>query len=100
MRTIRGIDLDEAGRCYHYHSETDIVALKCQACQTFYACYQCHDSLCDHHFQPMNKNEKCLVQCGACRSLLDWSEYKSGHCPHCCHPFNPKCSLHDSIYFK
>ena len=29
---IYGIQLDQAGRCRHYHSEADVVALRCRQC--------------------------------------------------------------------
>lgn len=30
--TVLGIHLDAAGRCQHYHSKLDVVALKCDLC--------------------------------------------------------------------
>ena len=51
MLKILGLDLDEVGRCSHYHGSNDIVALKCGSCQAFYACYRCHDAICDHSFK-------------------------------------------------
>lgn len=47
---IHGLDLDQAGRCRHYHLAVDVAALKCSRCQKYYACYRCHDALENHHF--------------------------------------------------
>ncbi|EHI75189.1 CHY zinc finger family protein [Streptococcus criceti] len=100
MLEILGLDLDRAGRCQHYHGLNDILALKCRDCQRFYACYQCHDALCNHPFKAMDKREVELVLCGNCRSLLNWQDYQTGACPSCQHAFNPNCSRHHAIYFE
>ncbi|AAV62269.1 unknown protein [Streptococcus thermophilus CNRZ1066] len=47
-RKIYGLLVDNESRCQHYHTELDIVALKCFDCLKYYACYQCHDSLEEH----------------------------------------------------
>ena len=44
-RKIYGLLVDNESRCQHYHTELDIVALKCFDCLKYYACYQCHDRL-------------------------------------------------------
>lgn len=98
--TILGIQLDVAGRCQHYHSELDIVALKCDLCQHYYACYQCHDILENHPFQAISIKDSKPILCGNCKTFLSFSKYKLGHCPHCVHPFNPNCQKHHIIYFK
>ena len=69
---IYGIQLDQAGRCRHYHSEADVVALRCCQCHKYYACYKCHDESenhdfkhiwMDHHPRPANLEElETLVQ--------------------------------------
>ena len=87
---IKGINLDAAGRCKHYHKDADIAALKCS---------QCHDSLEDHKFVASNKDDY-PVMCGVCRHLLTFDEYTSGECPNCHHGFNPRCKLHYEIYFE
>ena len=96
---IKGIDLDAAGRCKHYHKDVDIAALKCSRCNEYYACYQCHDSLEDHKFVASNK-EDYPVMCGVCHQLLTFDEYASEACPNCHHWFNPRCKLHYGIYFE
>ena len=39
------------------------------------------------------------VLCGNCGRKLTLQEYKKGSCPYCHAGFNPKCSLHENIYF-
>ena len=36
---IYGVDLDSEGRCRHYHTACDVVALKCSKCQEYFAGY-------------------------------------------------------------
>lgn len=43
MIQVYGDILDEETRCQHYHSERDIIAHKCFACQKYYPCFLCHD---------------------------------------------------------
>nr|WP_074717774.1 CHY zinc finger protein [Fructobacillus pseudoficulneus] len=96
-----GLQLGEQGTCEHYHSEFDIAGLKCRECQRFYACYQCHDDLEKHQFVPTAKQSRePAVLCGHCGNLLTFARYKEGHCPSCGSAFNPKCALHESVYFS
>lgn len=97
---IYGVDLDSEGRCQHYHTACDVVALKCSKCQEYFACYQCHDQLRDHPFEPVSVDDDAPVLCGSCRHTLTLTEYKKGFCPYCHHAFNPKCQLHETIYFS
>ncbi|BBE41205.1 CHY zinc finger protein [Streptococcus dysgalactiae] len=99
MTDCFGIDLDQEYRCLHYHTTLDIVGLKCAFCQTYYACYHCHDQLTEHAFVPTGSAEMFPVICGHCRKLLSRAEYASGHCPYCQSPFNPACHRHKDIYF-
>ncbi len=96
---IYGEDLDECGRCRHYHTDLDVVALKCAQCGKYYACYHCHDEMEDHPFKATDGSEPYPVLCGSCRHLLTYKEYSEGRCPYCGHPFNPRCSRHHDIYF-
>ncbi len=96
---IHGIGLDKAGRCIHYHTEPDIAALLCAKCRKYYACYSCHDEMEDHLFAATQPEEAYPVLCGNCRRKLTYQEYKKGSCPYCQAGFNPKCSLHENIYF-
>lgn len=97
---IKGLNLDKAGRCRHYHTELDIVALLCEACQCYYACHLCHDELESHAFQASNHSAEKPVLCGNCLSTLSFDDYQKGSCPKCQHRFNPNCKKHYSIYFK
>lgn len=94
---ILGVDVDSSGRCAHYHLDYDIAGLKCGECGQYYACYKCHEP--SHSFTPCRRDELPVV-CGACRRLMNFDEYKRGSCPSCMHAFNPKCALHEDIYFK
>jgi len=97
---IHGQDLDEAGRCRHYHKHCDVVALKCSECGKYYACYECHDALEDHPFRATDKMEPFPVLCGNCHRALTRGEYITGSCIYCGIEFNPGCKLHYDIYFK
>lgn len=99
MMRIYGLDLDQAGRCVHYHLSVDVTAMKCARCQRYYACYQCHDALENYRFAASNKDDW-PVMCGICGCLMRFDQYQLGTCPRCGHAFNPKCSLHGQIYFK
>ncbi|QCA28033.1 hypothetical protein E4Z98_01275 [Vagococcus xieshaowenii] len=97
---LYGLELDEQGRCLHYHQSNDVVALLCKKCQRYYACFKCHNQLEHHLFSPIKKTHPHPVMCGNCRCLLNYSDYQQEKCAHCNHPFNPKCALHTDIYFE
>ena len=97
---IYGVDLDEQGRCAHYHKNCDVVALKCARCRKYYACFSCHDEMEDHTFEATGTEEEFPVLCGNCRKLLTREQYGQGSCPYCGILFNPRCKLHKHIYFK
>ncbi|WP_082137374.1 CHY zinc finger protein [Lactiplantibacillus herbarum] len=99
MTEIYGIGLDIAGRCQHYHQDEDVAALWCAECQRYYACYQCHDTLCDHYFVA-SKIGSLAVLCGVCRHRLTTDQYQLGRCPYCQQWFNPRCQRHYQIYFE
>ena len=103
MVQVLGLKMDKETRCLHYHSPLDIVALKCFSCQTYAACYQCHDALSDHSFAPYpsSRSKDKVLLCGACQTEMTISLYRtSPSCPSCHKPFNPACKNHDHIYFK
>ena len=97
---IHGVGLDKEGRCKHYHTSLDIAALLCAQCRKYYACYSCHDEMEDHPFAATAPEEEYPVLCGNCRRKLTRKEYKQGSCPYCHAGFNPRCSLHENIYFS
>lgn len=98
--TILGIGIDEAGRCIHWHDSFDVIANKCHECDTYFACYLCHDDLKDHIFQPMPMTHV-SVMCGICQLEMTGNTYsKTIKCPNCGHDFNPNCNLHHNIYFS
>lgn len=99
---IKGINVDYQGRCQHWHSAVDIVANLCAKCKCFYACYECHDVMNLHKFEPMSiNNEERAVMCGVCNyQMTVWSYQHSNYqCPNCHHAFNQRCSLHNNTYF-
>ncbi|MFD0845206.1 CHY zinc finger protein [Streptococcus saliviloxodontae] len=100
---IYGLDLDRESRCRHYHSQLDIVALKCFLCQRYYACYKCHNACQNHSFAPypLSRREDLVVICGVCHKEMTIADYKEvSACVACQSPFNPRCHLHEAIYFK
>lgn len=97
---ILGIDTDSCGRCLHYHNENDIAALLCDHCKKYYACFKCHDELCDHPFAPVCIRNTQPVMCGQCKNYLTYEQYQQHHCPFCQANFNPRCELHQYIYFR
>lgn len=96
---IIGINTDHAGRCAHWHSDADVVANKCAACQEFFACYHCHNALRDHTFAPMPLDQE-AVMCGSCGYRMDYRAYNGRRaCPGCGHSFNSGCQNHGYLYF-
>ena len=73
---IYGINLDSKGRCKHYHTKQDIVALKCGKCQDYFACYQCHNQLRNHPFESVSVKAASPILCGNCRHFLTYAKYK------------------------
>ncbi|WP_236630120.1 CHY zinc finger protein [Corynebacterium atypicum] len=106
----RGICLDAYGRCVHYRTHRDVVLNRCGTCGDYFACHLCHQELCDHPFGRLTIADSSAVMCGACGSVLGYSEYAirppgrgdSGRpcCPHCGHEFNPGCARHTHFYWR
>lgn len=97
---IWGRLLDNEGRCIHWHSKLDVIANRCALCGKYYACYKCHDLAEDHAFvpYPINSSSK-IVMCGVCGYQFTYKHYQEIKvCDRCKSPFNPRCSLHQSIY--
>ncbi|EKS21047.1 hypothetical protein HMPREF9318_01001 [Streptococcus urinalis FB127-CNA-2] len=70
MTKLFGKTIDKEGRCIHYHTVNDIVALKCSYCERYYACFHCHDECENHKFKPTTLEEAIPVLCGKCRNYL------------------------------
>lgn len=101
---VRGVKVDRATRCAHYHSPVDIIAIKMACCGVYYACKDCHDALADHAIRVWPRalwNERAVL-CGECGSELTIHEYMScgNVCPFCRANFNPGCRNHYHFYFE
>lgn len=104
MEPVRGVELDGATRCAHYHSTLDIVAIRFACCDSYYACHACHAALADHpaaRWRADDRNRR-AVRCGACTRELTIAEYLGcgDRCPGCAAPFNPGCRNHHHLYFE
>lgn len=101
--TVRGLDVDAATRCGHYHTKRDVIAIRFACCETYYPCFQCHDTLVDHDTQriPPERFDEPAVLCGVCGTELSVRQYLDcdDACPDCSAPFNPNCATHASLYF-
>lgn len=101
--SIKGKTIDAQTRCIHYHSMLDIIAIKFKCCLNYYPCFQCHEEEAGHPSQVWNKEEfdTLAIFCGACATEMSIKKYKSNNykCPNCAAAFNPRCKLHDHLYF-
>jgi uncharacterized CHY-type Zn-finger protein len=101
---VRGVVMDAATRCIHYHSERDVIAIKMACCSVYYACKDCHEALAGHKIEvwPRSEWDTCAVLCGVCGYQLTIREYMdSGYlCPRCRAGFNPGCRNHYQFYFE
>ena len=101
---VRGIEIDAQTRCLHYHSATDIVAIKMKCCGVYYACKDCHIALAGHAIAvwPGSEWEQRAVLCGACGAELTIQAYLQceSRCPACGAAFNPRCRTHHHFYFE
>ena len=102
-KAIHGNLIDGKGRCVHYNTENDIVAIKFKCCNKFYACYQCHAENEQHEpelWKVVEQMEE-VVACGNCFETMSIKAYKtSSQCPSCYCDFNPACSKHYHLYFE
>ncbi|MCL6454115.1 MAG: hypothetical protein K6T78_10940 [Alicyclobacillus sp.] len=101
---VRGVEVDEATRCRHYHKAEDVVAIRFPCCDTYYPCHACHEETAGHEAArwPASRLSERAVLCGACGTELTISAYVAAkdHCPVCQHPFNPRCASHYELYFE
>ncbi|ENH96297.1 hypothetical protein J416_11502 [Gracilibacillus halophilus YIM-C55.5] len=100
---VQGAMIDHHTRCAHYHSSTDIVAIKFRCCQTYYPCYQCHEEETNHSIRVWKKEEfdQKAILCGNCANELTINEYLGrDFCIYCQSAFNPNCQRHYHLYFE
>ncbi|WP_078381345.1 CHY zinc finger protein [Sutcliffiella halmapala] len=101
---VLGQIVDKETRCAHYHTPTDIIAIKFYCCQTYFPCYQCHDEHTNHPRQvwPRDQFDQKAILCGVCHTELSINEYlhSNSTCPSCKSDFNPGCKLHYHLYFE
>lgn len=105
MIPIKGKTVDEQGRCTHWHSEQDIIAIKFACCDHYYACYDCHLEAAEHpaiRWPTSSFEQEKAILCGVCKHEMTIKEYQtlSSQCPHCQSAFNPRCRLHWPLYFE
>ena len=107
--SVRGLEVDPQGRCAHYRSPLDIVAIRFRCCGRWYACHACHEALEAHKPEPWPRSEfgERAVLCGACGARLRVAEYLeasaaggSSRCPRCGAGFNAGCARHHPLYFE
>ncbi len=99
---VRGVGVDGATRCAHYHTPRDVVAIRFACCETYYPCYRCHAAVADHDpaTWPASEFDRAAVLCGACGSALRIADYLGAlACPDCGAAFNPGCRDHYDRYF-
>ena len=101
---VKGQLVDDQTRCVHWHSPVDIIAIKFKCCDTYYACFECHNQFADHKPEvwPRSDRSEKAILCGICRKELTISEYfdSANSCPYCRGAFNPNCSKHYHLYFE
>ncbi|HRW98677.1 MAG TPA: CHY zinc finger protein [Cyclobacteriaceae bacterium] len=100
---VFGHPVDNQTRCVHYHSPTDVIAIKFKCCDQYFPCYSCHEETADHKAVRWEKSEfdKVAILCGVCQSELTINQYLNcdNSCPHCGARFNPGCANHYPLYF-
>ncbi|HJT45128.1 MAG TPA: CHY zinc finger protein [Chthoniobacterales bacterium] len=100
---ISGIDVDPEARCVHYHSSSDIVALRFKCCGQWFPCHLCHEEVAKHEAMvwPEKEFDSVAVLCGGCGKQMKVREYLecASTCPNCSRSFNPGCVSHAHYYF-
>lgn len=101
---VSGVAVDAEARCAHYDSERDVVALRFGCCDSYYACYRCHEATATHESAvwPRSRFDEPAVLCGACGETLTPPAYFDAdhECPRCGADFNPGCVAHRDRYFE
>jgi len=102
-RVVVGCGVDGETRCAHYHSASDVIAVKFACCDEYYPCFQCHDQCVDHEAErwPRERFDEPAVLCGVCGTELSVTVYLNcdHECPTCEATFNPGCRNHLDRYF-
>lgn len=101
---VSGVEVDEATRCAHWHSELDIIAIKFGCCGRWFPCHDCHNEIAEHEptVWPTAEFSEKAILCGGCGYQLTITEYFAcdSNCPNCRRNFNPGCSNHYHLYFE
>jgi uncharacterized CHY-type Zn-finger protein len=101
---VHGIAVDAQTRCAHYRSALDVIAIKFPCCQTYYACYACHEAEAGHlaRVWPRREFAERAILCGACGTEFTIAQYLQCQavCPACQARFNPGCRRHYHLYFE
>ncbi|WP_188433192.1 CHY zinc finger protein [Kroppenstedtia guangzhouensis] len=103
MITVYGPVVDSQGRCKHYHTMKDIVAVKFKCCNKYYPCYKCHDECEDHPVTVWKREEfsEAAILCGVCRTEYTIHRYlQMNRCNCCGSRWNEGCQKHYHLYFQ
>ncbi|MFD2044767.1 CHY zinc finger protein [Ornithinibacillus salinisoli] len=103
MEKVYGQLVDRETRCIHYHSQTDIIAIKFKCCNKYYPCYMCHQECEQHPITPWPKQDFDIqaILCGVCRYEHTINEYmQTSKCVNCNSLFNEGCQTHYHLYFE
>jgi uncharacterized CHY-type Zn-finger protein len=100
---VHGVDVDDRGRCAHFHEPGDIVSIRFACCGRYFACHLCHAQLADHtaeRWPPLAFHVEAVL-CGACRTELTIDDYlaSSTRCPQCGADFDAALAVHHPFYF-
>ena len=102
--TVLGSLIDDNTRCVHYHSPTDVIAIRFKCCHAYYPCFKCHEETAGHAAEVWKKEEwdTQAIYCGICKNEMTIEQYvnSGNHCPYCNGSFNPNCSRHYHLYFE
>ncbi|REJ04440.1 hypothetical protein DY023_13370 [Microbacterium bovistercoris] len=100
---VRGAVVDAQTRCAHYRTSLDVVAMRFHCCGEWYPCVHCHDEAAGHPrtVWPAAQAGAVAALCGVCAHGMSVAEYRvATECPGCGAAFNPRCALHQSLYFE
>ena len=102
--TVVGVEVDAQTRCFHWHGERDVIAIKFKCCERWFPCYECHAALEKHSPQVWAHDEfdTKAILCGVCGHQLTINDYLNcdSTCLKCDSHFNPGCANHHHLYFE